>query len=215
MSYVYPFIVISGWLTLILTFSALSTKFFPKETELSRKIVHIGSGPIIPLAWWLNIESYVAIPVALIITIGLIINYQLRFFSSIEQIERKSFGTIAYGFSITLLLFLFWDTRPDAVTAGVMMMAFGDGLAGLIGQKIQSPYWLVLGQKKSLAGTSTMGLIGVIILLIISRSTSIPIELIDVIQISTLAVLVEQFSPFGLDNITIPLGTAISWNFLI
>ena len=136
MYYVYSLSLLAGWLALILSFSLLSSKWFPNEKELSRKIVHIGSGPVIPLAWWLNIESYLAIPLAAIITIGLLINYKLKFITSIEQIERKSFGTIAYGLSITLLLIFFWDSQPDAVTAGVLMMAFGDGLAGLIGRKL-------------------------------------------------------------------------------
>ncbi len=215
MSYVYSLSLIAGWLALILSLSLLSTKWFPNEKELSRKIVHIGSGPIVPLAWWLNIESYLAIPLSAIITIGLLVNYNLKFVASIEQIERKSFGTIAYGLSITLLFIFFWDTRPDAVTAGVLMMAFGDGLAGLIGRKVKSPHWLFLGQRKSLAGTLTMAFTGVFILLLINQSTGMPLQLVDILKITSLAVLLEQFSPFGLDNITIPLGVAISWKFLL
>ena len=43
-------------------------------------------------------------------------------------------------------------------------MAFGDGLAGLIGRSVKSPSWLVFGQKKSIAGTLTMFITGVIVL---------------------------------------------------
>ena len=103
----YSFSILSGWLFVVISASIICSKIFPKETELSRKIVHIGSGPIIPLAWWLQISSNIAIPIACIITLALIINYKFNLISSLENISRKSFGTIAYGFSITILIVLF------------------------------------------------------------------------------------------------------------
>ncbi len=206
--------ILTGWLLLVLTSSFLCSKFFPNEKELSRKVVHIGSGPIIPLAWWLNISSFLAIPLAILITIGLFLNYRFKLLSSIENIERKSFGTIAYGLSTTLLIICFWQNNPDAVTAGVLMMAFGDGFAGLIGQKIKSPYWLVLGQKKSLAGTLTMALTGMIILSTINHAAGLYLNSIDIIAITSLGILLEQISPWGIDNITVPIGVAISWQYI-
>ena len=148
MSYVYSLTVIAGWLVLILSSSLLSTKLFPNEKELSRKIVHIGMGPILPLAWWLGISPRIAILVASTISIILLINYRLKVIDVFENIERKSYGTIAYGISITILLILFWSTKPDAACAGVLIMAFGDGFAGLIGRQIDSPSWKIFKQKK-------------------------------------------------------------------
>ena len=107
LSTIYTLLIIIGWLLLILATSLFCSKVFPNERELTRKIVHIGTGPIIPIAYWLNISREIALIVASIITTSLIINYRIKLVKSIESVDRKSFGTIAYGISITSLIFIF------------------------------------------------------------------------------------------------------------
>ena len=208
-------ILIIGWLFVIFIIAFLCRNRFPNKKELTRKIIHIGSGPIIPLAWWLGIPRSFAMIIASIITIILIINYRYRLIPSIENIERKSYGTIAYGLSITLLIILFWPENAAAVSAGVMVMAIGDGLAGLLGKELKSKSWLILNQKKSIIGTLTMGIASVIVLLSLSIITNIPIDLIKVLAITSLAVGLEQLSYGGIDNLTVPIGVAISWMWII
>ena len=149
------------------------------------------------------------------ITAALIINYRLRLIKSIENVDRKSFGTIAYGISITSLIFLFWSNNPSAATAGALVMAFGDGLAGLIGRNIDSSQWIILGQRKSLIGTLSMYLVTAIVLSSISHVTDINFEIVDILIISSLATILEQLSPLGIDNITVPIGVALSWKWLL
>ena len=211
----YSLLVILGWLCFILSTSLLCGKFFPHEKELSRKVVHIGTGPIIPIAYWLNVSKDLALIVACMITAALIINYRLRLIKSIENVDRKSFGTIAYGVSIASLIFLFWSNNPSAATAGALVMAFGDGLAGLIGRNIDSSQWIILGQRKSLIGTMSMYLVTAIVLSSISHVTGVNIEIVDILIMSSLATILEQLSPLGIDNITVPIGVALSWQWLL
>ncbi len=149
------------------------------------------------------------------ITAALIINYRLRLIKSIENVDRKSFGTIAYGISITSLIFLFWSNNPSAATAGALVMAFGDGLAGLIGRNIDSSQWIIFGQKKSLIGTLSMCLVTALVLSSISHVAGINFEIVDILIISSLATILEQISPLGIDNITVPIGVALSWKWLL
>lgn len=174
----------------------------------------MGSGPIIPLAYWLNISAQIAIPIASVITLALLINYRFKLLTSIENIERKSFGTIAYGISITLLLILFWTDNPSAVISGVLVMAFGDGLAGFIGRKVKSPQWILFGQRKSLIGTLTMGFVSALILTIVNQSTAMQLGPIAILSITSIAVALEQVSTLGIDNITVPIGVALSWQIM-
>ncbi len=199
-------IVIALWIITILVIAFLCKKYFPKREELSRKIIHIGTGPVILLAWLFDVPKNIAFFAALFVTIALGINYQYRLLPAIEDIERKSFGTVAYGISITLLLLVFWPNYALSISIGVLSMAFGDGLAGLIGRSINSPKWLVLGQTKSIAGTFTMGSVVTVITATISSIHNLSIQPLEIIAISLIATFLEQISPWGIDNITVPIG---------
>ena len=199
-------LVIASWITIILFISFLCKRYFPKQEELSRKIIHIGTGPVILLAWLFDIPKNTAFLSASLITIALGVNYQYRLLPAIEDIQRKSFGTIAYGISITLLLLLFWPHYALSICIGILSMAFGDGFAGLIGRSINSPKWSILGQTKSLVGTLTMGSVVAITTQIISSTNNLNIEPIEILVISLIATSLEQISPWGIDNLTVPIG---------
>tara|TARA_B100000700_G_C14783984_1_gene732669 strand:- start:148 stop:759 length:612 start_codon:yes stop_codon:yes gene_type:complete len=199
----------------LLLIAAFSDKYFPRKEELPRKIIHIGTGVIIPLAWWLEISAYTAILLASIITLGLLINYYIKVFPSMENINRKSFGTIAYGASITYLLIHFWPNNADAVCAGILTMALGDGFAGLIGSEIKSPNWIILKQKKSILGTICMFLMTCLVLTIISLCIQTTIGIMNIIIIASLATLLEQIGPWGIDNLTVPIGVSYSWYIIV
>ena len=207
--------VIALWITTTLVIAFLCKKYFPKADELSRKIIHIGTGPVILLAWSFDIPKNIACFCAFFITLALSINYQFRLLPAIEDIERKSFGTIAYGISITLLVLLFWPHYASFVSIGVLSMAFGDGLAGLIGRSINSPKWSILGQSKSVAGTFTMGAVVAITTATISSINNLGIQPVEIIVISLIGTCLEQISPWGIDNITVPIGVTCLGIWLI
>ena len=52
--------VIALWITIILLIAFLCKRYFPKKEELSRKIIHIGTGPVILLAWLFDIPKNIA-----------------------------------------------------------------------------------------------------------------------------------------------------------
>ena len=208
-------IIIALWIITILIIAFLCKRYFPKQEELSRKIIHIGTGPVILLATLFEIPKNIAFFSSFFITIALGINYQYRLLPAIEDIERKSSGTIAYGISITLLLLIFWPSYSSSISIGVLSMAFGDGLAGLIGRSITSPKWSILGQTKSIAGTFTMGTVVAISTEAISSLNSLEIQPLEIIVISLIATVLEQISPWGIDNITVPIGVTCLGVWLI
>ena len=150
------------------------------------------------------------------ITLITAINHQWRLIAAIEDIDRKSYGTIAYGLAITVLLVLFWPDRPDAATAGVLVMALGDGLAGLIGRQLKTPQWIIFEQTKSIGGTTTMAVVSMLVLLIHvqasrTRQSAAPIAM----AIASAATGLEQLSVRGIDNLTVPLAVGLAWAALI
>jgi phytol kinase len=93
-------------------------------------------------------------------------------------------------------------------------MAFGDGLAGLIGRAVHSPDWTVLDQRKSLIGTATMALTTAVVLASFVLITQSPLAPLRLLAVCTLAAGLEQMSVWGIDNLTVPLGVALSWTWM-
>ncbi len=211
MSEILSCLLVGLWIIIILVFAILSKKRFPYEKELSRKIVHIGIGPIAPIAWLLEIPKEIAVSAAAFVTFILILNKKVKLIGTIEDINRKSYGTIAYGISITIMLHLFWSNNADAVCAGLLVMAFGDGLAGIIGAKFNSYTWKILGQSKSVLGTFTMLLVTFITLISIAYISKTELNILIIFYIALIATILEQFGPWGLDNLSVPISVSYIW----
>lgn len=197
----------------VIILAVLARRRWPQQRELSRKIVHIGTGPVLPFAWGLGIPAPWAVPIAAAVTVVALINHRWRLLPAVEDVDRHSYGTVAYGLAITTLLVLFWPDQPQAACAGVLVMAAGDGLAGLIGRAVQSPRWQIWGQTKSTAGTLTMAVVSSAMLSLLSKIGPEHLGITGVVAISLLAVGLEQFSRWGIDNLTVPLAVGLSWDW--
>ncbi len=200
---------------MVIAGAVLCRRLRPNQRELSRKIVHIGTGAVVPLAWFFEIPFVVALPVAAVITVVTTINHQWRFIPAVEDVDRNSYGTIAYGIAITTLLLLFWPTRADAVSAGVLVMALGDGLAGLIGRNVASPKWVLFGQTKSSVGTMTMAVVSGLVLIGLARWSGADLSLPAALGMVAMATGLEQLSWRGLDNLSVPLSVGVLWSQLV
>jgi phytol kinase len=206
--------VVSGWLTMLALVAVLVRRRWSFQQEWSRKVVHIGGGAVVPLAWVTGIDRWLALSAAALITLLAAFNHRQRLLPAIEDVGRDSFGTVAYGLSITVLLAWLWPERADAVCAGVLVMALGDGLAGLVGPLVPSPSWRVLGERRSLAGTSSMAVASLVVLLVLSlvRMPAAPEPLMLLVMVGT-ATALEQVAPLGVDNLSVPLAVAALWRF--
>ena len=206
---------VAGWLAAVLLTAMAVRRRWPQQKEWSRKVVHIGTGAVVLLAWAFAIPRDLALGAAALVTVGTALNHRFRLLPAVEDVGRHSYGTIAYGASITILLALFWPQQPLPVAAGVLVMACGDGLAGLVGPQINSPRWRIFGQTKSLAGTAAMTLTSWIVLVLligVAQATGAPApSLVAAAVIAVAATGLEQLSGFGLDNLSVPLATASLW----
>ena len=208
------FAIILFYLFLIFLISIVFKKFNGNSKEIVRKIIHIGIGPLIPIAQFLKIDQNSALIFTGFVSLMVLINYTYRLFPTIEDVERKSYGTIFYCLSLFILIWLFWDKNPYALIAGFFIMTFGDGLAGLIGKSFNSKSWIIFKQKKSLLGTLTMFLTSLIIVFSIGFAQQNSFNL-NFLAIAFLATILEQFSVLGIDNCIVPISSALCFNFFI
>lgn len=204
-----------AWLSLLAVLALLVRARWPQQREWSRKVIHLGSGAVVPIAWALQIDRVIAIPAAGLVTLLAVLNHRIRVLPAVEDVDRYTYGTIAYGASITLMLLLWWPAQAATVAAGALVMALGDGLAGLLGPLIPSPSWRILGQRRSVAGTAVMAaaslavLFGLATVVVPPQGSPSPAA---ILAIGLVAVLLEQVANWGIDNLTVPLVTAWLWN---
>lgn len=180
------------------------------EPEVIRKIVHIGTGNVILFAWWLKIPAVVGLSSSILFSLITLLSYWLPLLPGINSVGRKSFGTFFYAVSIGILIACFWQQAPQFAVLGVLIMTWGDGFAALIGRRWgRHPYHLG-GIQKSWEGSLTMLAVSWLVsslLLLCTYGNLWQIWLIAAV-VAVAAALLEAYSNLGIDNLTVPLGSA-------
>ena len=201
----FGLIAIGLWLALLATAAYWLRQWHPEQPEWSRKVVHIGAGLVLPMAWATDISRTMALAAAVLATVLAAVNQRTRLLPGPESVNRHSYGTVAYGLSILLLLWWGWPQNANIVVAAGLVMAFGDGLAGLLGPVYPSPGWYVLGQRKSLPGTLCVAVVAAVVGWMLPGAQ---LSLAQLLGLGLVAAGLEQISVLGVDNLLLPLGTA-------
>ena len=208
------FSIVLLYLFSIFLISVVFKKFNKNSKEITRKIIHIGIGPLIPIAQLLKIDQISALIFTGVVSLMVLINYEYKIFPTIEDVERKSYGTLFYCLSLFILISLFWNKDPFSLITGFFIMTFGDGLAGLIGKSFNSSSWIFLKQRKSLLGTVAMFITSLIVVCTIGYIQQNSFYY-SYFTIAFIATILEQFSVLGIDNFIVPISSALCFNFFI
>jgi phytol kinase len=190
--------------------------------KLSRKIIHIGTGPIFVLCWLFFPEDplsrYFAAIIPFLITIQffLIGIGVIKDQASVDAMSRTGDpkeilkGPFFYGIVFVLLTILFWRESPIGIIA-LMILCGGDGFADIIGRRVPS-FALKWSPGKSFAGTISMFLGGLIfstiLIVIFINFGFINIVFMEsfpkILLLSVLATIVESLPVRDWDNVTVP-----------
>jgi phytol kinase len=203
--------IVAVWVSLVFVIAWAVNRLANKNPEILRKIVHIGTGNVILLAWWLDIPAVVGITASILASVVTLLSYRFPILPGINSVGRKSLGTFFYSASIGILIAWFWYIRePQYAALGILIMAWGDGLAGLIGQRFGKHQYHIFGGQKSWEGSLTMAIVSYVISTIILLSVHGNVWQIWVISLVVAlgATALESFSYLGIDNMTVPIGSA-------
>ncbi|ABG50106.1 phosphatidate cytidylyltransferase [Trichodesmium erythraeum IMS101] len=209
--------LVGGWLGIILIFAEALNRFAKVDPEISRKVVHIGTGNVILFAWWLEIPPWIGITAGIISAAIALISYRLPILPSVNSVGRKSLGTFFYAVSIGILIGWFWSIQqPQYAAIGILTMAWGDGFAAIIGQNFGKHPYQVWGMNKSWEGSLGMCLVSYTVcsLILLAVQGNIWQTWIVAIPVALAATALETLSKVGLDNLTVPLGSAALCFFL-
>ncbi|MBD2528446.1 phosphatidate cytidylyltransferase [Nostoc flagelliforme FACHB-838] len=204
------------WVLLILLIAWVVNRFADKP-EIVRKIVHIGTGNVILIAWWLDIPASVGITASILASAITLLSYRLPILPGINSVGRQSLGTFFYSVSFGILVAWFWYLQqPQYAALGILVMTWGDGLAALIGQRFGKHKYKVFGTEKSWEGSLTMMLVSYVVsslILVGTQGNSWQTWTVSLL-VAVIATGLEAVSFLGIDNLTVPLGSAALAFFL-
>ncbi|MEH1854357.1 MAG: diacylglycerol/polyprenol kinase family protein [Nostoc sp.] len=204
------------WVLLILLIAWVVNRFADKP-EIVRKIVHIGTGNVILIAWWLDIPASVGITASILASVITLLSYRLPILPGINSVGRQSLGTFFYSVSFGILVAWFWYLQqPQYAALGILVMTWGDGLAALIGQRFGKHKYKVFGTQKSWEGSLTMMLVSYVVsslILVGTQGNSWQTWAVSLV-VAFIATGLEAVSFLGIDNLTVPLGSAALAFFL-
>lgn len=211
--------LVAVWIGVLLLIASVLNRFSKGgNSEAVRKVVHIGTGNIILLAWWLHIPASVSIGASIVASIVTLLSYRFPILPGINSVGRKSLGTFFYAVSIGLLVAWFWTIKqPQYAVLGILVMTWGDGLAALVGQKLGKHPYTIWGAQKSWEGSSAMAIVSYIVssLVFLGVQGNIWQTWAVSVPIALAATGLEAYSLYGIDNLTVPIGSAALGFFLI
>lgn len=197
------------------------------ESKLSRKLIHIGTGPIFVLCWLmypdLPISRWLAALVPFVITTQFVLvgTGILKDDAAVKAMTRTGDrreilrGPLFYGIVFILMTLVYWKDSPIGIPA-LMMLCGGDGIADIVGRRVSSPK-LPWSHGKSAAGSFSVFAGGWLLTILIfaiyigSGEFNGPLSrfLLPVTWIALGAMLVESLPYKDIDNITIALVSVL------
>lgn len=231
----------NNWLSLAVTFAlALLWLRFNDylahrgwiSSQLSRKIIHAGTGPIFVLCWLLFTDEpssrwlAALVPFAITVQFFLIGIGVIRDQAAVDGMSRSGDpreilkGPLYYGIVFVILTIAYWYDSPIGITA-LMMLCGGDGLADVVGKRLQSQS-IPWSPRKTWLGTAAMFTAGWLFSMLILAvfglagkfSTTISSLFLPVTILTILATLVESLPMRDIDNLTVPLVCVVVGHLL-
>jgi len=196
-------------------------------SRLSRKIIHIGTGPIFVLCWlmfpdvWYSRWLAALVPLLITAQFAMVGLGVMKDEASVKAMSRTGDrreilrGPLFYGIVFVVMTLLYWKDSPIGMTA-LMLMCGGDGLAEIMGRGLKSPK-LPWSREKSWAGSLGMFIGGwalsafILGMFVLAGVFPGPFAacLVPITLIALAGTLVESLPLRDVDNITVTLAAVL------
>lgn len=167
-------------------------------TEISRKVIHIGSG-FGALYWAKYISQFefmIACSTFIILFLGL---RKRRLLTALYPETWKTYGEITYVVGLMVLAFFYYE-NPHIFLLGVLIMMIPDSLAGLVHHFIDKPYRKHYHMMFYFISTA------IIVYFFLPVFSILPFVIV--------LTLTEYYSGYGLDNLTVPVAFVVLMSLL-
>jgi phytol kinase len=199
------------------------------SSRLSRKLIHILTGPLFVLCWllfpddvWYSRWLAALVPLLFTVQFALIGLGVIKDEASVKAMSRSGDrreilkGPLFYGIIFVVMTLVYWKGSPIGMTA-LMLMCGGDGLADIMGRGLKSPK-LPWSKEKSWFGSLgmllggwvlTLLILGIYVLVGATGFGPFVAYLLPISVIAFAATLVESLPLRDVDNITVTLVAAL------
>jgi len=181
------------------------------EKEGARKAIHIAAGIILAILPLFMTRRQVAITNFSFFGGVWLLSGVWHVFTAVHAVRRWTIGEYLYPLGTGLVALIFTDLRVYA--AAVLILAFSDGLAGLLGRTFGGEGYKIVGGTKTILGNAVFFTTTLVILATFWWLSS-PAEeaIVSVLPIlivgSLLLTTVEAALAGGFDNLAVPLAAA-------
>jgi phytol kinase len=197
------------------------------SSDLSRKIIHMGTGPLFVLCWLLFQDTPTAPYLAALVPLAITFQFLLvgigviKDESAVKAMSRSGDrreilrGPLYYGIVFVVLTIVFWLRSPVGIIA-LMLLCGGDGLADILGRRFGSSK-LPWNPGKSWLGTLGMFLGGWVFAILVMAvylaagvfPGTLTAYLPAITIIALVGAMVESLPIHDLDNITVTLAAVL------
>jgi phytol kinase len=185
------------------------------KNETARKMVHFAHAFVV--AGWPVFFGYWFVIIGEILFLGVVLAAQeYKIFHGLRKVPRKTWGEFFLPLGLIWLALLappYW-----VFISAVMLLGLADGMAAIVGTRIKSKQYKFIGIKKSVAGTLAFFMVAVLVMSVILRFSNVSISanerLLTVIVLPLILTIIENISPYGSDNLTIPLAVYVGLSYI-
>lgn len=197
------------------------------ESRLSRKFIHIGTGPIFVLCWLMYPDVYISrwlaalVPLVITAQFALVGTGIIKDEAAVKAMSRTGDrreilrGPLFYGIVFVAITLIYWKDSLIGIPA-LMIMCGGDGIADIVGRNVNSPK-LPWSPEKSVAGSLSVFLGGWLLTILVfavyvwigAFSGPITRFLLPLTWIAIGATLVESLPFKDVDNLTMTLASVL------
>lgn len=200
---------------------------------LSRKIIHMGTGPLFVLCWLLfppvAYSRFLAalVPFAITLQFFLVGTGIIKDQAAVEAMSRSGRreeilrGPLLYGIVFVILTIVFWKYNPIGIVA-LMLLCGGDGLADVVGKLLRFRT-LPWSPRKTYGGSLAMFaggfLFSAAVLAVYIAFHIFPGSLVHYLPalfiIAGIGTIIESLPIDDIDNLTVPAVAVLLGFFLL